>query len=559
MSDLPKQSHVMAQWIADNEIGSNTTIMTPFGVKPLVYADYTASGRSLTAVEKILQEQVMPYYANTHSESSFTGSHTTAWREAARQMIKEAVNASANDRVVFCGSGATAAINRLIQLLGLEKGGSFTGPSQDTREANRPVVFIGPYEHHSNELPWRESEADVISIPLNKNGQIDVTELSRRLKEFADRPLLVGSFSAASNVTGILTDVKGITRILKENGALACWDYAAAAAYCPIDMSGDPAIDAVFISTHKLPGGPGTPGLLIAKSDLFRNTRPGMPGGGTVSFVSPDSHEYLHDLERKEEGGTPAILESVRAGLVFSIRSQLAMEEIKSTELALAQRVISRLKQHPGIEIVGDSENPRLPILSLRFWHRSKQLHYGFIVALLNDLFGIQARGGCSCAGPYAHHLLGINKQQSLQLLGAMQAGDTVLRPGWVRINFTYFMNESVIDYILTALEMLADEAINLLPQYHYNQARGIWVHERAKTQYQPDFGCLDWVKQSVKNVNGRPESSSPRLDLSTFIVAAKAELTPENTVDHINNRAVFPLSTAFESLRWFWVAEDLS
>lgn len=533
--------------------------MTPFGIKPMVYADYTASGRSLAAVETILQEQVMPYYANTHSESSFTGSHTTAWREAARQMIKDAVNASTNDRVVFCGSGATAAVNRLIQLLGLEKGGSFAGCSQPLKDTDRPVVFIGPYEHHSNELPWRESVAEVITIPLNSNGQIDVTQLSLKLSEFADRPLIVGSFSAASNVTGVLSDVKGITKILKDSGALACWDYAAAAAYCPIDMSSEPAIDAVFISTHKLPGGPGTPGLLIAKTDLFRNKRPGMPGGGTVSFVSPDSHEYLNDLERKEEGGTPAIMEAIRAGLVFSIRSQLAMNQIQSTELALAKQVMSRLKQHPGIEIIGDTENPRLPILSLRFWHHGKQLHYGFIVALLNDLFGIQARGGCSCAGPYAHHLLGIDKQQSQQLLGAMQAGDTVLRPGWVRINFTYFMSESVIEYILSALEMLADNAANLLSQYRYIQNRGVWMHDKATVQYQPNLARLDWFKQSVKNVNDTPRTAPLRPELSTYTEAAKEALNTQNTVGSATISEGFPLSETHESLRWFWVAEDFS
>lgn len=558
MTDLPAQSQRTAEWIANNEIGALKPILTPFGERPLIYADYTASGRSLAAVETLLREQVMPYYANTHSESSYTGAHTTRWREAARQMIKEAVNAGSDDKVVFCGSGATAAINRLIQLLGLEKGGDAAERSVSADNNSRPVVFIGPYEHHSNELPWRESLAEVVTIPLDAAGQIDADVLAQKLCQYAARPLLLGSFSAASNVTGILSDVEGITRILKQHGALACWDYAAAAAYCPINMSADPAIDAVFVSTHKLPGGPGTPGLLIAKSHLFRNKRPGMPGGGTVSFVSPDHHDYLSDLERKEEGGTPAIIESIRAGLVFSVRSQLDMEQVRLTEVNLARRVIARLQQHPGIEIIGGVENPRLPILSLRFWHQGKQLHYGYIVSLLNDLFGIQARGGCSCAGPYAHHLLKIDPQQSQQLLEAMREGDTVLRPGWVRINFTYFMSESVIEYILAAIEMLASQAIHLLPLYDYDKEHGVWNHRQSVTQYQPNLSSLDWLKQSIKNVKETANTGDGVNGLSACLKQAKDELSHLNSVNTETLAQTPLISAGNTSLRWFWLAEDL-
>ncbi|MDF1624364.1 aminotransferase class V-fold PLP-dependent enzyme [Pseudohongiella nitratireducens] len=545
------------QWIADNEVGALARIKTPFGVKPLIYADYTASGRSLVAVESLLNNQVRPFYANTHSESSYTGSQTTGWREAARAMIKKAVNANASDRLLFCGSGATAAINRLIQLLGLEKGGqACTGKESDKGE-NCPVVFIGPYEHHSNELPWRESVAKVVTIPLNSKGQIDCDVLEAQLKKYADRPLLIGSFSAASNVTGTISDVPGVTKILKQYGALACWDYAAAAAYCPIDMNGVHALDAVFISTHKLPGGPGTPGLLIAKASLFRNSRPGMPGGGTVSFVSPDNHHYLADLERKEEGGTPAIIESIRAGLVFSIRSQLDMTQVNGLELKLARRVIQRLSQHPDIEIIGDHSNPRLPIISMRLWHQGRQLHYGYVVSLLNDLYGIQARGGCSCAGPYAHHLLGIDTEESRQLLQAMQDGDTVLRPGWVRINFTYFMNEEVIEYLLSAIEALATHAINLLPDYHYNKVRGTWDHVQAVQPDLPDLSQLDWLKQSEENVKNTTNGAFPRTDLTSFLHAAHKALDKSKPRNNRSTLGLSPVSKPNERLRWFWVASD--
>lgn len=552
-------SHDIAQWINTNEIGSLVHIMTPFGAKPLVYADYTASGRSLSALESLLQEQVMPYYANTHSESSFTGSHTTSWREASRAMIKTAVNASDSDKVVFCGSGATAAINRLVQLLGLEKGGHRSGTAMEDAGNLRPVVFIGPYEHHSNELPWRESIAEVITIPLNSEGMIDAVALEANLVKYSDRPLLVGSFSAASNVTGTISDVVAITKVLKKHGALACWDYAAAAAYCPINMNGEQPLDAVFISTHKLPGGPGTPGLLIAKRALFGNSRPGMPGGGTVSFVSPDTHHYLEDLERKEEGGTPAILESIRAGLVFSIRSQLNMEQIQALELDLARRVIERLSKHPNIEIIGAKNVARLPILSLRFWYRGKQLHYGYIVSLLNDLFGIQARGGCSCAGPYAHHLLKISKKESEQLLLAMQRGGMVLRPGWVRINFTYFMSEEVIEYVLSAIEALATSAMKLLPFYHYNKSRGIWHHVQSGEPCQVDLARLDWFKQSGENVSAEAVEPPDKIDLPACLLEAKQELSLSAPSVSTQRLPESPVNQALESMRWFWIASDFA
>ena len=371
-------------------IGDDVLLEGPFGPRRLVYADYTASGRALSFVEDYIRERVLPLYANTHTEASATGLHTTALREDARRIIHGAVGGCDEDVVLFCGSGSTAAIDTLIRVLELERRG-------------RPVVFIGPYEHHSNELPWRESVADLVTIGEDADGRVDPDHLERELRRHADRPLKIGSFSAASNVTGIITDVDRVSRVLRRYGALSCWDYATAGPYLPIDMAGK---DAVFLSPHKFIGGPGTPGVLVVKRALLQNRVPSVPGGGTVLFVSPDGHSYDPDPVIREEGGTPAIVESIRAGLVFALKEQVGAEEICRREQTFARRALAAWSRNPNIEILGNTTSERLPIVSLGVRHRGRLLHHNFVVALLSDLFGIQARSGCFCAGPYLHRHL---------------------------------------------------------------------------------------------------------------------------------------------------------
>ena len=302
-------------------IGDDEAVMGPYGLRRVTYADYTASGRSLTFIEDYLREAVMPLYANTHTESSGTGLQTTRFREDARSIIREALGGNHEDHVViFCGSGTTAAINKLVDVLNLRLPADLDdryGFRASIPAAERPVVFIGPYEHHSNELPWRESIADLVTIPEDADGRIDLAALERELSVHAARTLKIGSFSAASNVTGILSDTRGISVLLHRHGALSFWDFGAAAPYVEIELSphrpGPDAEldykDAVFISPHKFIGGPGTPGILAGRRELFRNRVPTAPGGGTVAYVNPFEHVYLADPEHREEGGTPAIVE----------------------------------------------------------------------------------------------------------------------------------------------------------------------------------------------------------------------------------------------------------
>jgi selenocysteine lyase/cysteine desulfurase len=456
----------LVERIRTSVIGDDAVLDGPFGPRPLVYADYTASGRALTFVEDYIRQRVLPFYANTHTEASATGRHTTALREDARRIIHRAVGGREDDVVLFCGSGSTAAVATLIHILELD------GCTP------RPVVFIGPYEHHSNELPWRESPVDVVTIGEDDDGRLDCAHLDHELRRHGDRSLKIGSFSAASNVTGIISDVVEATRVLRRHGALSCWDYATAGPYLPIDMAGK---DAVFLSPHKFVGGPGTPGVLVVKRALVRNRVPTVPGGGTVLFVSPHGHAYHPDPVIREEGGTPEIIGSIRAGLVFALKEQVGTEEIRRRERDFARRALASWGADPNIEIIGNTSADRLPIVTLGLRHPPQLLHSNFVGALLSDLFGIQARSGCFCAGPYIHRAYPIDDDWSVRMEAECSAGHLGVKLGFTRIGFNYFISEAVFQYIVAAIHLLAEHAWKLLPLYRFDPATGLWRHRDAR------------------------------------------------------------------------------
>lgn len=527
-ADLPPSALIAR--IRASVIGDDQVLPTPYGPRRMTYADYTASGRALTFLEKFIHDEVLPRYANTHTESSGTGLQTTRLREDARNLIRASLGASDDIAVLFAGSGTTGAIDRLIGILNLRLPADLDARyhlSQQIPADERPVVFIGPFEHHSNELPWRESIADVVTISEDADGHIDICQLALELEKYQHRPLLIGSFSAASNVTGIVTDTCAISSLLHEFGALACWDFAAAGPYVDINMSAacpeHPASykDVVVLSPHKFIGGPGTPGVLAIRKSIVTNSVPAVVGGGTVAYVGPANHSYLADVEHREEAGTPAIVESIRAGLVFQLKNAVGTATIRRYEEDFVQRAISYWGQQPRIDILGNPAAQRLSIVSFTVRAPTgKYLHHNFVVALLNDLFGIQSRGGCSCAGPYGHRLLGIDQEVSSEYQELIVSGCEGIKPGWVRVNFNYFISEDVFAYILQAVAWVANHGWRLIGDYSFDIATGLWHHLRGKAE--PPLRLTD-VSYDDQGIMRYPiqDTTAPESELAKYLALA--------------------------------------
>jgi len=528
--------------IRESVIGDDAVLDGPFGPRRMVYADATASGRSLSFVEDFIRDHVLPMYGNTHTEASATGRHTTALRDEARRMIHESLNGTKDDVVIFCGTGATGAIDKLIRLL-----------AWDPRD--RPVVFIGPYEHHSNELPWRESTAELVTIRQDRDGAIDAEHLEYELRRHAGRALKIGSFSAASNVTGIVSDVDRISILLHRHGALACWDYAAAGPYLPIDMNAAPAVadghlahkDAVFVSPHKFAGGPGTPGVLVVKRSLLRNRIPSVPGGGTILFVSPSEQAYHPDPTIREEGGTPGIVESIRAGLVFALKEQVGAEDIARREHDLARRALASWRENPRIGILGSTERERLAIVSFSVRHRGRLLHANFVATLLSDLFGIQARSGCFCAGPYLHRLHGIDDRWSDRMSAQAVKGQMGALLSFTRLSFNYYISETAFAYILDAVHLIAESGWKLLPLYEFDSETGRWRHRAGISDPPPRLRDVLTPGRAPS-----PPATAPDSVLATQLLQARqiiADVEMHPPTGPLSDPVV---SAEFERIRWF-------
>lgn len=465
-------------------IGNDAVIATPFGKRRVTYADYVASGRALRSVEDRVASLALPLYANTHTEDSATGAHSTHLTHQAAEYVKGQLGGDESCKLVFCGSGSTAAVRRMQDILGL----SVPSTHRDMvlaalPEQERPVVFVGPYEHHSNEVTWRETLAEVVEVPLCPRGNIDLDALREHLKDprYSGRPK-IGSFSAASNVTGLLTDTRSVARLLHAHGAFAFFDFAGSGPYVDIDMKPGKSdgYDAVFLSPHKFVGGPGTPGLLCFQANLYALAVPSTAGGGTVRYVSRSRQVYVDDIEAREDAGTPAILGKIRTALAFMVKEELGTDAITRREHDLFRRAAERLGANPQVRLLGNPDAPRLAFLSLLvFTEGGQQLHPRFVVRLLNDLFGIQARGGCACAGPYGHALLNIDEKGSEQYLQCVLGDLEGIKPGWTRLNLAPWVTDEEADFLLSAVEFVAAFGERFLPLYDFNWQTGAWTHAR--------------------------------------------------------------------------------
>ena len=497
-------------------IGVDATVTTPYGDRLMVYADYTASGRCLGLVERYIQN-LQRIYANTHTEDDISGRSMTHLLEEAEQAIKRSVNAGPDGRIICVGSGATGAIDKLQQIIGValppatrqilsQLLSDLLGKEADARFAaylaeRQPVVFVGPYEHHSNEISWRQSLATVVEVDLTPNGSIDLEHLERLLAkpEFKDR-MRIGSFSAASNVTGMRTPVHEIAALLHRHGAIACFDYAASAPYVEIDMNpppgdhaGDASIDAIFLSPHKFLGGPGSSGVLVFNKRIYHEELPpSVSAGGTVDYVGPDSEDFIADIEEREKAGTPGVLQILKAGMAFQLKDRIGVAAIEAREHELLARTFDRWRDNPRIEILGNTDpKKRISIVSFNIRDPGgKYLHPKFITTLLNDLFGIQSRAGCSCAGPYGHRLLHIDNDTSEQYRRVIHQGFCGIKPGWCRISLHYVMDDIEADFILDAIDFVARHGHLFLGDYNFDVQTGAWIHKCDCVELEPF--CLD-------------------------------------------------------------------
>lgn len=467
------------QKFRNNIIGINQEFVSPFGTKKIVYTDWTASGRLYQSIENKLINEFGPFVANTHTETTVSGTAMTMAYHQARKIIKKHVNANADDILINDGTGMTGVVNKFQRILGLKVPENLKNCFEIPAE-KRPIVFISHMEHHSNQTTWLETIADVIVVPACEKGLFCLDNFASLLEKYKDRKIKIASVTACSNVTGIKTPYHEIAKIMHQNNGVCFVDFACSGPYVKIDMHPeDPEayLDAIFLSPHKFLGGPGTSGVLIFNKKLYKNMVPDNPGGGTVSWTNPwGEHKYLDNIEDREDGGTPGFLQVIKTALAIQLKEEMGVENILKREHEIVNLVFNQLKPISNLNILAEEHQDRLGVISFYI----DDLHFNLGVKILNDRFGIQTRGGCSCAGTYGHYLLHVDEEKSHELTSKIDSGDLILKPGWIRMSIHPTTTNAEIQYVLDSIKLLAEHHKDWAADYDYNKSTNEFIHKQA-------------------------------------------------------------------------------
>ena len=476
-------------------IGQDQTFKGPYGEKRIIYADWTASGRLYRSIEEKFIKEILPFVGNTHTETTITGCAMTMAYQKAKKIIKEHVGASKEDILISTNSGMTGVVNKFQRILGLKIHEKYYDQVR-VDEMEKPVIFISHMEHHSNQTSWLETLTDVEIIQPTSAGLMDLDHLDALLIKYANRTTKIAAITSCSNVTGIQTPYHEVAERMHRAGGLCFVDFAASAPYININMhpaNPDQCLDAIYFSPHKFLGGPGSSGVLIFHSTLYKNKIPDNPGGGTVDWTNPwGEHKYHEEIEAREDGGTPAFLQTMKVALAILLKEEMGVENILVRERELMQLIWKGLDSVPGLHILAAQHRKRLGIVSFYI----ENLHYNLAVKLLNDRFGIQTRGGCSCAGTYGHYLLHVSHETSDKITSKISLGDLSEKPGWIRLSIHPVMTDQEVVFILDAIKQVATHFTKWQEEYAYDAQNNEFIHVSG---YKPETNLVsNWFSNRV-------------------------------------------------------------
>jgi selenocysteine lyase/cysteine desulfurase len=495
---IPKATHLETYFAPyrNQIIGLNQVFQSPYGEKRIIYADWTASGRMYRPIENLMIDKLSPFVANTHTETNVTGSSMTLAYKKAREIIKKHVNAIEGDILIASNSGMTGVVNKLQRIIGIKLHEKFQDRIHLTEE-ERPVIFVTHMEHHSNQTSWIETTGDVVVIKACDEGKVDIDDFGYQLEKYKNRKTKIAAITSCSNVTGIDTPYHQMAGMIHRAGGYCFVDFACSAPYIHIDMhpqAEDEYLDAIYFSPHKFLGGPSSSGILIFNQKLYNNRVPDNPGGGTVDWTNPwGEHKYHEEIEAREDGGTPAFLQTIRVAFCIQLKDAMGVENIIQREHEILNIVWPRLAAMPNLRVLADQHKNRLGVISFYI----DGLHFNLAVKLLNDRFGIQMRGGCSCAGTYGHYLLEVSHEKSKSLTDEISKGFLANKPGWVRMSFHPTMTDDEVVFIMDSLEQLCKEHQEWAKDYAYDPHTNEWSH---KNDVQLEVSLVnEWFTDSFK------------------------------------------------------------